>query len=446
MEFQELQISTNQIDRITKLVENYSKIYDSSELILKELEYANFYTEEALNFAHDLLEFQSDRPPLNSDRYFQGTRYYYDTVSKKYSAPSLGLYNYTDPSLLKAKILQLVNKKNEIKDKAKFNKRIVKNRLRESVASKEFISNLKNIKDEYFNSLVDETINNLKNYFLESEYAFNEKEAIEMLEALDSESFNYFLKEYKTVEAKKKAKSILTREIPPSDSAIPYSTKAESKTKTFCEKCNKNLKECGCSSKEDKETLEDDKDSCWQGWTQYGMKKKGGKLVPNCLKTQKEDIDEAKDYHISPYNKNLYYMQPDGSYELGGDGRTEGKTYEELKKLGKLDKIRNKKKINKGFEEEIEEVEEDEQEIEEVNLSVGRGEKRKDGSLTKKGRDRYNRETNSNLKAPVTSDNPSPSEAARRKSFCARSKSWIPDGGCGSSKTRGCEARRNWRC
>ena len=40
-----------------------------------------------------------------------------------------------------------------------------------------------------------------------------------------------------------------------------------------------------------------------------------------------------------------------------------------------------------------------------VNLSIGRGEKRKakDGAgLTAKGRAKYNRETGSNLKAPVT--------------------------------------------
>ena len=77
-----------------------------------------------------------------------------------------------------------------------------------------------------------------------------------------------------------------------------------------------------------------------------------------------------------------------------------------------------------------------------VNLSVGRGEKRsvKQGAgLTAKGRAKYNRETGSNLKAPVTGKVKAGSKAAkRRKSFCARSKSWTGE--------RGKAARRRWNC
>jgi len=76
-----------------------------------------------------------------------------------------------------------------------------------------------------------------------------------------------------------------------------------------------------------------------------------------------------------------------------------------------------------------------------VNLSVGRGEKlpvSKGGGLTAKGRNRYNRATGSNLQEPVTEKNPSPKRAARRKSFCARSRSWKGE--------RGLAARRRWKC
>ena len=77
-----------------------------------------------------------------------------------------------------------------------------------------------------------------------------------------------------------------------------------------------------------------------------------------------------------------------------------------------------------------------------VNLSVGRGEKRsvKQGAgLTAKGRAKYNRETGSNLKAPVTGKvKPGSKAAKRRKSFCARSKSWTGE--------RGKAARRRWNC
>jgi len=52
-----------------------------------------------------------------------------------------------------------------------------------------------------------------------------------------------------------------------------------------------------------------------------------------------------------------------------------------------------------------------------VTLSVGRGEKlpvSKGAGLTEKGREKYNRETGSNLKAPQ------PQGGARKDSFCAR--------------------------
>jgi hypothetical protein len=77
-----------------------------------------------------------------------------------------------------------------------------------------------------------------------------------------------------------------------------------------------------------------------------------------------------------------------------------------------------------------------------VNLSVGRGEKlsvKQGGGLTAKGRAKYNRATGSNLKAPVTGKvKPGSKAAARRKSFCARSKSW--------TGPRGKAARRRWKC
>ena len=77
-----------------------------------------------------------------------------------------------------------------------------------------------------------------------------------------------------------------------------------------------------------------------------------------------------------------------------------------------------------------------------VNLSVGRGEKRsgiEGGGLTAKGRAKYNKATGSNLKAPVTGKvKPGSKAAKRRKSFCARSRGWTGE--------RGKAARRRWKC
>ena len=86
--------------------------------------------------------------------------------------------------------------------------------------------------------------------------------------------------------------------------------------------------------------------------------------------------------------------------------------------------------------------EEVELEEEGPSLSVGRGEKlpvSRGGGLTKKGREKYNRATGSNLQAPVTGDvKPGSAAAKRRKAFCSRSISW--DG------ERGLAARRRWKC
>tara|TARA_Y100000114_G_scaffold126297_1_gene122618 strand:+ start:629 stop:889 length:261 start_codon:yes stop_codon:yes gene_type:complete len=77
-----------------------------------------------------------------------------------------------------------------------------------------------------------------------------------------------------------------------------------------------------------------------------------------------------------------------------------------------------------------------------VSLSVKRGEKlsvKQGGGLTAKGRAKYNKATGSNLKAPVTGKvKPGSKDAKRRKSFCARSRSW--------TSPRGKAARRRWKC
>lgn len=84
-----------------------------------------------------------------------------------------------------------------------------------------------------------------------------------------------------------------------------------------------------------------------------------------------------------------------------------------------------------------------------VSLSVGRGEKSKKGGLTAKGREKYNRETGSNLKAPVTKKQAekSPEAASRRKSFCARMSG--VEGPMKDKKgkpTRKAKALKRWDC
>ena len=81
-----------------------------------------------------------------------------------------------------------------------------------------------------------------------------------------------------------------------------------------------------------------------------------------------------------------------------------------------------------------------------VSLSVGRGEKlpTKEGAgLTAKGRERYNRETGSNLKAPA----PNPkteADKARKKSFCGRMQG-VVDNASGPAE-RAKAALKRWKC
>jgi len=61
------------------------------------------------------------------------------------------------------------------------------------------------------------------------------------------------------------------------------------------------------------------------------------------------------------------------------------------------------------------------------------------GGMTEKGVKEYRRNNpGSKLQTAVTEENPKGKRAARRKSFCARSKGWTGE--------RGKAARRRWRC
>ena len=80
-----------------------------------------------------------------------------------------------------------------------------------------------------------------------------------------------------------------------------------------------------------------------------------------------------------------------------------------------------------------------------VSLSVGRGEKlpvSKGAGLTAKGREKYNRETGSNLKAPA----PNPKTEAdkgRKASFCARMGGVVAKS---KNAERAKASMRRWKC
>ena len=80
-----------------------------------------------------------------------------------------------------------------------------------------------------------------------------------------------------------------------------------------------------------------------------------------------------------------------------------------------------------------------------VSLSVGRGEKlpvSKGAGLTAKGREKYNRETGSNLKAPAPHPKTKEDEG-RKKSFCARMGAVAANAKDGE---RAKAALKRWKC
>jgi len=81
-----------------------------------------------------------------------------------------------------------------------------------------------------------------------------------------------------------------------------------------------------------------------------------------------------------------------------------------------------------------------------VKLSVGRGEKlptSKGAGLTAKGREKYNRETGSNLKAPA----PNPKTEAdkgRKASFCARMQGVVEHAKGDAPRAKA--SLKRWKC
>lgn len=123
---------------------------------------------------------------------------------------------------------------------------------------------------------------------------------------------------------------------------------------------------------------------CWKGYQQIGMKKKGGKEVPNCVP---ESVEEQFDL--------IEEVVEELSAEHGIDSEVVWENFEEFS----------------------------DEELLEYAIDA-KGHKSSTGGLTQKGVDAYNRKTGGNLKTAVTTPpsklKPGSKAANRRKSFCAR--------------------------
>ena len=81
-----------------------------------------------------------------------------------------------------------------------------------------------------------------------------------------------------------------------------------------------------------------------------------------------------------------------------------------------------------------------------VSLSVGRGEKlpvSKGAGLTSKGREKYNRETGSNLKAPAPNPKTS-ADKGRKASFCARMEGVVRNASGPAERAKA--SLKRWKC
>ncbi len=198
-------------------------------------------------------------------------------------------------------------------------------------------------------------------------------------------------------------------------------------------------------------------EACWKGYTQKGMKKKGKRVVPNCVpvgeetKEKEETIEEAT--RVPAQNGNVYlvgftwrgkYMMMKLFFpEVKRPSRNEVKDALEkiypgchLQRFDLAPYNPSEPMINVGVNEEVEE-------LEEKSAAWQRKEgKNKKGGLNEKGRKSYERENpGSDLKAPQPEGGP------RKKSFCARmggvkGPMKKPNG----EPTRKALALRKWKC
>ena len=248
----------------------------------------------------------------------------------------------------------------------------------------------------------------------------------------------------------------------------------------------------GSDTKRDqKEEVEKVDEACWDTHEQRGMKKKGGKMVPNCVpkgSMKKEEVtggilvQDAGDFKPREIESvDIIKADPIKGGQLQELVRTKIQTGNMYQVIfgwrGKMMMVKlffpdasipNRQKvadalnkmypgsqlrsyshsivdyddpyINVGEETNYNEIEEDM-----TGMSQKSGDKRstKSGAgMTAKGVAKYNRRTGGNLKTAVTTPpsklKPGSKAAGRRKSFCARSKSWKGE--------RGLAARRRWNC
>ena len=170
-------------------------------------------------------------------------------------------------------------------------------------------------------------------------------------------------------------------------------------------------------------------EKCWDGYTQKGMKKKGKRVVPNCVK---EEDKKGK----GSGSKDACYHKVKASAKVWPSAYASGRLVQCRKKgAGNYGKSKSE---SYSWRDELDYVKEG-------AAWTKKAGKNKEGGLNEKGRKSYERENpGSDLKAPQ------PEGGSRKKSFCARmggmKKKLTSSKTANDPDSRINKALRKWKC
>jgi hypothetical protein len=177
-------------------------------------------------------------------------------------------------------------------------------------------------------------------------------------------------------------------------------------------------------------------ESCWTGFKKVGMKKKGNRMVPDCVPEAANAAQQAaiaismKKKNIKPKNEEVEYLDEKNSptnptlwSKAKALARSKFDVYPSAYANGWASKWYKSK--GGGWKSVSEDVNEAFEQLDEVAAWQRKEGKRESGGLNQKGVDSYRREhPGSKLKTAVTTKpsklDPDSKAAKRRKSFCAR--------------------------
>ena len=195
-------------------------------------------------------------------------------------------------------------------------------------------------------------------------------------------------------------------------------------------------------------------DPCWVGYKQVGMKKKGDKVVPNCVK-EGEEINEIHSSAHTPHEvpsgdikklvkKASKRIDTDADGDVDNNDKAKGELGEFIPGVGnkRLYSMTRPKTAKENFSNWREELDEDWQTVNKKDKTDG---------MSPAAVKAYRRENpGSKLKTAVTGDpKPGSKDAKRRKSFCSRSKGQqdMHNIDCSKDPDKAiCKARRRWKC